>query len=66
VIPQGPVLILNLLRFQHELRDSKGLDIPETGRKGRAISANELRMAERLIDAMSAPWNPAKYRDEYR
>jgi len=66
VIPLGPVLILNLLRFQHELRDSKGLDIPETGSKGRAISASELHMAERLIDAMSAPWNPAKYRDEYR
>jgi DNA end-binding protein Ku len=66
VIPQGNVLILNLLRFKHELRDSKGLDIPEAGSKGRAISAGELQMAERLIEAMSGPWNPAKYRDEYR
>jgi DNA end-binding protein Ku len=66
VIPQGHVLILNLLRFQHELRDSKGLDIPVSDSKGRAISANELQMAERLIEAMSGPWNPAKYRDEYR
>jgi DNA end-binding protein Ku len=66
VIPQGNVLILNMLRFKHELRDSKGLDIPEAGSKGRAISAGELQMAERLIEAMSGPWNPAKYRDEYR
>jgi DNA end-binding protein Ku len=66
VIPQGHVLILNLLRFEHELRDSKGLDIPEAGSKGRAISTGELQMAERLIEAMSGPWNPAKYRDEYR
>jgi DNA end-binding protein Ku len=66
VIPQGNVLVLNLLRFQHELRDSQGLDIPEAGSKGRAISASELQMAERLIEAMSGPWNPAKYRDEYR
>ena len=66
VIPEWNVLILNLLRFQHELRDSKGLDIPEAGSKGRAISAGELQMAERLIEAMSGPWNPAKYRDEYR
>jgi len=66
VIPQADVLILNLLRFQHELRDSKGLDIPVSNSKGRAISANELQMAERLIEAMSGPWNPAKYRDEYR
>jgi DNA end-binding protein Ku len=66
VMPQGPVLILNLLRFNHELRDSRGLDIPEANSKGRAISANEIKMAERLIDAMSGPWDPAKYRDEYR
>jgi DNA end-binding protein Ku len=66
VMPQGSVLILNLLRFEHELRDSRGLDIPEADSKGRAISAGELQMAERLIEAMSGPWNPAKYRDEYR
>ena len=66
VMPQGAVLILNLLRFKHELRDSSGLDIPETNSKGRAISAGEIKMAERLIDAMSGPWDPAKYRDEYR
>jgi DNA end-binding protein Ku len=66
VMPQGPVLILNLLRFEHELRDSSGLDISEANSKGRAISASEIKMAERLIDAMSGPWDPAKYRDEYR
>jgi DNA end-binding protein Ku len=66
VMPQGHALILNLLRFQHELRDSKELDIPEAGSKARAISAGELHMAERLIEAMSGPWDPAKYRDEYR
>jgi DNA end-binding protein Ku len=66
LMPQGDVLVLNLLRFQHELRDIKVLDIPEANGKGRAISASELQMAERLIEAMSGPWNPAKYRDEYR
>ena len=66
VMAQGPVLVLNLLRFNHELRDSSGLDIPDAGGKARAISASEIKMAERLIDAMSGPWDPAKYRDEYR
>ena len=65
-MPQGSVLVLNLLRFNHELRDSSGLDIPEANSKGRAISVSEIKMAERLIDAMSGPWDPAKYRDEYR
>lgn len=66
VMPQGSVLILNLLRFNDELRDSSGLDIPEAGSKGRAISAGEIKMAERLIEAMSGAWDPAKYHDMYR
>ena len=66
VMPQGSVLILNLLRFNHELRDRSGLDIPHANSKGRAISASEIKMAERLIDAMSGAWDPAKYHDEYR
>lgn len=65
VMPQGSVLILNLLRFNHELRDSSGLDIPDAS-KGRVISASEIKMAERLIDAMSGAWDPSKYHDEYR
>jgi DNA end-binding protein Ku len=66
VMPQGSLLILNLLRFGHELRDSNGLDIPESNSKGRAISSSEMQMAERLIEAMSSPWQPAKYHDQYR
>ena len=66
VMPHGSVLVLNLLRFNHELRDSSGLDIPDANSKGRAISASEMKMAERLIEAMSGAWDPAKYHDEYR
>ena len=66
VMPQGSLLILNLLRFNHELRDSRGLEIPDAKSKGRAISASEMKMAEQLIEAMSGAWDPAKYHDEYR
>jgi DNA end-binding protein Ku len=48
------------------LRDSSGLDIPDASSKGRAISASEMKMAERLIETMSGAWDPAKYHDEYR
>lgn len=66
VMPQESLLILNLLRFNHELRDSRGLEIPGAKSKGRAISASEMKMAEQLIEAMSGAWDPAKYHDEYR
>ena len=63
LLPNGPLLILNLLRFPHELRDPSALDIPETGA---AVGSNqELKMAERLVETMAGKWNPKKYRDEY-
>lgn len=66
VIPQSDLLILNLLRFQHELRDSSALDVAGGSGRERDIGPAEIKMAERLIEAMSGPWKPAKYRDEYR
>lgn len=65
VIPQQRGLVLNLLRFAQEIRDSSKLDIPGSDEQ-RGINAGEVRMAERLIETMSGAWNPAKYRDQYR
>ena len=62
----GPVLVLNLLRFHDELRDPATLDLPKSGSKNARISAQEIKMAEQLVEAMASKWNPAKYRDEYR
>jgi DNA end-binding protein Ku len=66
LFPEGPLLILNLLRFSHELRDASGLDIPERSSKRAGMSDPELKMAERLVETMVGEWNPEKYRDEYR
>lgn len=66
VIVQGPMLVLNLLRFPHELRDASGLDLPQAGPKHAEFSSQELKMAEHLVGMMASEWNPDKYRDEYR
>ena len=63
VVPQGDVLVLDLLRFGHELRDADSLDIP-SGKEG--VSERELEMAERLVEGMVDRWDPDKYRDDYR
>jgi DNA end-binding protein Ku len=61
LLVDGPMLILNLLRFPHELRDPSALDVTEA-----AIRSNqELKMAQQLVEAMAGKWNPKKYRDEY-
>ncbi len=62
----GPRLVLNLLRFAHELRDTAGLDLPKVGVKRAAVSTQEMEMAERLVETMESKWIPEKYQDEYR
>jgi len=62
----GPVLVLNLLRFHDELRDPSTLDLPKSGGKNARISAPEIKMGEQLVATMASKWNPEKYRDEYR
>lgn len=61
VMARGDVLLLELLRFAHELRDPKKLDLPGHG----AVSDREVAMAEKLVEGMSSKWQPGKYRDDY-
>ncbi len=61
VLPQDDVLVLELLRYAHELRDAADLEVP----RGSEVSDRELAMAEKLIDAMAGSWEPAAYTDTY-
>jgi DNA end-binding protein Ku len=60
LFPREHVLVLDLLRFPHELRDLGTVSAPEI-----APRPSELAMAERLIDAMVGTFEPAAYKDEY-
>jgi DNA end-binding protein Ku len=62
LLPEGDVLVLELLRFEHELRDAGELEVPH-GKAG--VSDRELDMAEKLVQGMVAEWEPDKYRDNY-
>jgi DNA end-binding protein Ku len=66
LMPMGNVLVLELLRFQQELRDPKDLDVP-TGNKGKHhVTPRELELATNLVEGMAGEWDPADYEDEYR
>lgn len=65
LLVEGPVLVVNLLRFAHELRDLSALDVPADSARSAAVSPQELKMAERLVEAMVSEWDPQKYRDDY-
>jgi DNA end-binding protein Ku len=62
VLVQDDAIVLNVLRFAHELRDPKELDLP-SGKEG--VTERELDMAERLVEGMVSDWEPEKYRDDY-
>ncbi|HTN92445.1 MAG TPA: Ku protein [Sorangium sp.] len=66
VRPRGRALVLNLLRFAHELRTDEELDLPELDAEGKGLGKRELEMAERLVAEMATDWKPEKYKDEYR
>lgn len=62
LLVEGDAMVLNILRFAHELRDADELDLPR-GKEG--VSERELDMAERLVEGMVSDWEPEKYRDDY-
>jgi len=57
------VLTLELMRYAHELRDPKDLDVPG-GKAG--VSEKELEVAKRLVEGMVEAWKPEQYKDDYR
>jgi DNA end-binding protein Ku len=66
LIPVGPVLALNTLRWADEVRDFDEFKLPAEGTKAAGVTARELDMAKKLIDDMSDTWDPSKYHDTFR
>jgi DNA end-binding protein Ku len=64
IAPHGNALVLLLLRWEAEVRDTAGLPIPGSA-KEEGISEKELKMAESLVMDLDAAWDPAQYHDEY-
>lgn len=66
VMPDGPALVLILLRYPQELVDFDEYKLPEGKPADYRLAPKELQMAEQLIDSMTSEWNPADYHDEFR
>lgn len=62
VVARDDLIVLEILRFAHELRDTGDLDVPR-GLQG--VSERELDMAERLVAGMVTDWEPERYKDTY-
>lgn len=65
LLPCGAALILNLLRYPEELRAPEEFDLPQGGVEAYELSAREVRVAKQLVDAMTEPFEPEAFHDEY-
>lgn len=58
---EDDIIILNQMRFDSEFRKSEDLNIPESG----SLPKKELDIAIMLIDQLSEPFKPGKFKDTY-
>jgi DNA end-binding protein Ku len=57
------VIVLETLFYADEIRELKEIDGIPTGL---STEGRELDLAEKLIGILETPWEPSRYRDEYR
>lgn len=66
LVPTGPGLILNLLRWSEDIRSWEDLELPPEGAKAAGLSERELSMARQLIHDMSRPWDAHQFSDSFK
>jgi DNA end-binding protein Ku len=65
LMPAGPALILNTLRWATEVRTWDELKIPAAGKAGANLKDTELKMAGQLIDELTTKWKAGEYTDRF-
>jgi DNA end-binding protein Ku len=66
LVPSGPGLVLNLLRWGADIRPWDELNLPPEGSKAAGLSERELAMAKQLVDDMTDEWDPARFTDSFK
>ncbi|VTU39068.1 non-homologous end joining protein Ku [Variovorax sp. PBL-E5] len=66
LVPVGPGLVLNLLRWGADIRSWKDLPLPSENAKQAGLSERELKMAGQLVDDMSSDWDPDAFKDSFK
>ena len=65
LVPTGPALMLNTLRWAEEIRPADGLKLPPAGKTAAGLKEAELKMARQLVDDMTGKFEPDKYSDNF-
>ena len=65
LIPTGPALLLNTVRWASEIRPTDELKLPGQGASAAKLKPSELKMAAQLIADMTGPWKAEDYADQF-
>jgi len=65
LIPMGPGLVLNTIRWASEIRPVDELKFPPEGKTAAGVKPAELKMATQLISDMTTPWDAECYQDRF-
>lgn len=66
LFPEGDALVLDLLRYADELRDTGALELPSANLGELGVTEKEIELADQLVGALVEDWDPARYTDTYR
>ncbi|MDP9896549.1 DNA end-binding protein Ku [Variovorax boronicumulans] len=66
LVPVGPGLVLNLLRWGADIRPWNDLPMPSEDAKKAGLTDRELKMAQQLVEDMSGEWDPMEFKDEFK
>ena len=65
LMPDGPMLVLNTLRWASEVRDWDELRIPAAGKAAANLKDAELKMAGQLVSELTVKWKADSYHDTF-
>ncbi|HSV59668.1 MAG TPA: Ku protein [Variovorax sp.] len=65
LVPSGPGMVLNLLRWSADIRPWKSLPLPPEGMKAAGVTERELKMATQLVEDMSSDFKPEDFKDSF-
>jgi DNA end-binding protein Ku len=65
LMPDGPMLVLNTLRWATEVRKWDDLRIPDAGKAAANLKDAELKMAGQLVSELTVKWKAETYHDNF-
>ncbi len=66
VYPYEHAMVVQLLRYAHELKSPDDAGVKKVPATSASSRASEFAMAKQLIESMESAWKPSQYKDTYK